>query len=116
MNAVLFDTLKMARKLQASGMDRAMAQGVVEVVVDVMVETKKATLPVRAGAKTENAATTAEAVRYSGADKSRKACFSAASQDWSVRVRRDFTIQLGGMFVMWVCITIIGFSYLLPHR
>ena len=51
MNAVPFDTLKMARKLQASGMDRAMAQGVVEVVVDVMVETKKATLPVRAGAK-----------------------------------------------------------------
>ena len=109
MAAFAFDTLKMARRLEASGMDRAVA----EVLVDVMVETKTVSHADRIVAKSDDTVMTARVVRYGMAGGM---CFGEASRDWTARARRDFTIQLGGMFVMWVCITIIGFSYLLPIR
>ena len=112
MDTFPFDTLKMARKLEASGMDRAMARGVVEVVVDALMGTKMATKSDTARTKTVTAGSASGLAGYSSEQRTPYAW----PGDITARIRRDFTIQLGGMFVMWVCITILGFSCLLPYR
>lgn len=101
------DTLKMAQRLEASGMDRTMARGVVEVVVDALRGTHMAT---SAGTKIDTAAS-----RVAGCTGIQQTP-APWTGDASARVRRDLTLQLGGMVVMWVCISIIGFSCLLPYR
>lgn len=77
-------------------MDRRAARGIVEVVLDALTEAKS---------------TDAHGGAYpigSGND--------TPSDGNNARSRRHFTLQLGGLFVLWVWITLLGFSYLLHYR
>jgi hypothetical protein len=107
MGTVPFDTLKMARKLEASGMDRLAARGIVEVMVDALAEAKSAIRP-----DTQSGGLVAYPVG-SGSDAPSDGC---GSSDYSARTRRHFTFQLGGLFGLWVWVTLLGFSYLLHYR
>ena len=91
-------------------MDRSMALGVVEVLVDALRGTAMATTLDTGGTKADTAVSRVAA--YSG-DRPTPGSWTG---DASARVRRDLTMQLGGMVVLWVCISIIGFSCLLPYR
>jgi hypothetical protein len=108
MGAVPFDTLKMARKLEASGVDRSIARA----IVDAMVEAKSAMAADPVRTTTRNAGRPAEPVGNA-------ICVPSAGggpSDHAARIRRAFTFQLGGVFVLWVWVTLLGFSYLLLYR
>ncbi|WP_158932309.1 hypothetical protein [Acidisphaera sp. S103] len=89
----------MARKLEASGMDRRAARGIVEVVIDALVEAKSAIM-------LATHSSTPQTGRLN----------DALPGINDARSRRNFTLQLGGLFVLWVWITLLGFSYLLHYR
>lgn len=99
MAALPFDTLKMARKFEDAGMDRRAAWGLVEVVVDALADAK---LAIRLD--------TCSGTPQTGPGGDTPAGGSDA------RSRRNFTLQLGGLFVLWVWMTLLGFSYLLHYR
>ena len=99
MSAVPFDTLKMARKLEATGVERSVAWGIVDGVVAALAEARPA--------DRRGAGPVLEPVGPSAGN---------GLGDHSSRVRRDFTVQLGGLFVLWTWITLLGVSYLLHYR
>ncbi len=105
MSAVPFDTLKMTRKLEASGIDCSIARGLVDALVEAM-----AAEPVRA--TTRNTGRPAEPAR----DAICAPSGGGGAGDRAARVRRAFTMQLGGVFVLWVWVTLLGFSDLLLYR
>lgn len=91
MSDVSFDTLEMAQKLQASGMNRDMAFGVIDVVAAGMRGMATGIIGPKASA-----------------------CLQPVLRaDLS---RRNFSVQLAFMTAMWVWATVLGFSYLLPHH
>ena len=94
MIAVPFDTLKMARKLAASGLERSAVWGIAELVVDALAGAKPAVVP--------------ETVRHVGGTPPRSSGIAQA--------RRDFTLQFGGPFLLFVWATLLGFSGLLAYR
>jgi len=80
-------------------MDRRAARGIVEVVIDALAEAKSAITPATHSSTPQTGP---------GSD--------ALSGTSNARIRRNFTLQLGGLFVLWVWMTLLGFSYFLHYR
>jgi hypothetical protein len=137
MIAVPFDTLKMARKLEASGMTGSMAAGTAEALADALAGADLATKSDVAEVRTEVAALRTELKGdIAGLRTELKGDISALRTELkgdiaglrsetkfdnaSLRadlelLRRDLTIKVGGMMVVAVGIILTAFRYLPPH-
>jgi hypothetical protein len=101
MNAVPFDTLKLARKLEASGMAGPMAAGTAEALAEAMGGAELATKADIAGLRTEL-----------------KADISGLGSEIRLEMevlRRDLVIKFGSMLVVAVGVLIAVSRYLPPH-
>jgi len=101
MNAVPFDTLKLARKLEASGMAGPMAAGTAEALAEAMSGAELATKADITSLRTE---LKADSVSLRSEFKS----------DIEI-LRRDLVIKFGGMLVISVGILLTAIRYLPPH-
>lgn len=115
MNAVPFDTLKMAKRLEAAGFAVSQAAGAAEALVGAELATRTD----MTGVKTEAAALGTEmkgdiaALRteLNGDIGSLRAEALAAME----LPRRDMTIELGGMMFVAVGVLLAAIRYLPPH-
>ncbi len=102
MNAVAFDTLKLARKLEASGMDGAMAAGTAEALAEAM-----------SGAELK-----ADIFNLRGEFGVPRVEFGGLRTELRADIeilRRDVVIRFGSMLVIAVGVLITAFRYLPPH-
>jgi hypothetical protein len=108
MNAVPFDTLKTARKLEASGIWSAVAAGTAEALAEGMsgaeLATKADIAGLRAELKADDASLRAEL----------KADIGALRKDMEL-MGRDIVIKLGGMIVVAVGVMVAALRYMPPH-
>ena len=108
MGAVLFDTLKLARRLEGAGFSPRQAGDTAEALAEVMSGAELATAAdlatLRAELKAEIASLRAEL----------KAEIAAVRVELEL-LRRDLTIRLGGMIVVAVGILLAAIRYLPPH-
>jgi len=130
MNAVPFDTLTMARKLQASGMAGAVADGTVEALVDAMESADLATKADIAGAtvaieglrgelKTEMASRHTDLKtdmmgRHTELRTEIATLHTQLKTDNEL-LRRDIVIKIGSIMVIGVGIMLAAMRYLLMH-
>lgn len=119
MNAVPFDTLGMARKLQASGVEGAVATGMVEALVDALIGAELATKAdvgrtaaaidgLRAELQTDLATRHIEL-------KTELANLNTQLKMDNELLRRDVIIKFGGMMVIGVGVLLTAMRYLLLH-
>lgn len=101
MNAVPFDTLKMAQRLEAAGFPATQAAGASEALAEALVGADLATKSDIASLRSE----------LKGELDSKAAGLQASIE----LLRRDMTIKLGGMLVVAVGVMLAGFRYLPPH-
>jgi len=101
MNAVPFDTLKLARKLEASGMAGPMAAGTAEALAEAMSGAELATKADITSLRTELKANSVS-------------LRSEFTSDIEI-LRRDLVIKFGGMLVISVGILLTAIRYLPPH-
>ena len=101
MNAVPFDTLKMAQRLEAAGFGRSQATGASEALAEALVGADLATKGDIAALRTELKGDIAAL---------RTELVSAAEL-----LRRDMTIKLGGMMIIATGILLAAIRYLPPH-
>lgn len=115
MNAVPFDTLKLARKLEASGMTGPMAAGTAEALAEVMSGAELATKADVAEARAETAGLRSELKADLASLRSElKADLASLRSDIEI-LRRDLVIKVGGMLVVSVGILLTAIRYLPPH-
>jgi hypothetical protein len=129
MNAVPFDTLKLARRLEAAGMDPAVAAGTSEALADAMdgggfamkADVEASEIAVRADIDALQRKLDADiaAVRAEMAGEFRAVRGEMASEFKSVRaemtlLRRDMTIKLGSMLMVSVGVILTAMR-LMPH-
>jgi hypothetical protein len=119
MIAVPFDTLTLARKLEASGMAGALAAGTAEALAEAMSGAELAT-------KADVAATQAETASLRTELKAEITSLRAELKADGVSLRSEFksdieilrrglVIKLGGMLVISVGILLTAIRYLPPH-
>jgi hypothetical protein len=108
MNAVPFDTLSMARKLQASGLEAAVAAGMVEALVE--------------GLNGGGLATTADVARTTAAIdglridlRTEIASLHTQLKTDNELLRREIVIKVGSMMVIGVGVMLTVMRYLLLH-
>jgi hypothetical protein len=108
MNAVPFDTLSMVRRLQASGVESAVAAGMVEALVD--------------GLNGGGLATTADVARTTAAIDSLRidlkteiASLHTQLKTDNELLRREIIIKFGSMMVIGVGVMLTAMRYLLLH-
>ena len=108
MNAIPFDTLAKARRLQASGVDAAVAAGMVDALVE--------------GLNSGGFATTADVAKVLAAIdslrtemKSDIAALQLTHKSENELLRRDFTIKTGSMMVVAVGVILTAMRYLGLH-
>jgi hypothetical protein len=97
MNAVPFDTLKMARRLEAAGFAAPQAAGAAEALAEALVGADLATKADIGGLRSDMAAMRTE-----------------LKGDIEL-LRRDMTIKLGGMLFVAVGVLLAAMRYLPPH-
>ena len=125
MNAVPFDTLKLARRLEAAGMSAPVAAGTSEALADAMagggfatktdiaevrqeiVELRSDMTLFRAEMKSEFAAVRSEM-------KNEFAAVRAEMKSALELLRRDMTIKLGSMLIIAVGVILAAFRFM-PH-
>ena len=108
MNAVPFDTLKMAQRLEAAGFPATQAAGASEALAEALVGADLAT-------KGDLAALRAELKGDMAGLRGDLDAKAAGLQASIELLRRDMTIKLGGMLVVAVGVMLAGFRYLPPH-
>jgi hypothetical protein len=97
MNAVPFDTLKMAQRLEAAGFAAPQAAGASEALAEALTGADLATKSDIAGVRSEIASLRAELL---------------GSMEL---LRRDMTIKLGGMIFIAVGVLLAAMRYMPPH-
>jgi hypothetical protein len=119
MNAVPFDTLKLARKLEASGMTGPMAAGTAEALVEAMGGSEVATKADIAGVKAEIGDLRTELKADIGDLRTElKADIAGLGSQLRLEMevlRRDLVIKCGSMLVVAVGVLIAVSRYLPPH-
>jgi hypothetical protein len=126
MNAVPFDTLKLARKLEASGMAGPMAAGTAEVMSGAELATKADVAAGQAETASLRTELKAEIANLRTELKAEIASLRAELKADGVSLRgefksdieilrRDLVIKLGGMLVISVGILLTAIRYLPPH-
>ena len=120
MNAVPFDTLSMARKLQASGMESGVAAGMVEALVDALDGAGLATKLDVAGAtgaidglRTE---LKTEIVSRQIELKADIATLQTLIRTDNELLRREIVIKFGSMMVIGVGVILAAMRYFLLHQ
>ncbi|WP_158932308.1 DUF1640 domain-containing protein [Acidisphaera sp. S103] len=108
MNAVRFDTLSMARKLQASGLESAVAAGMVEALVEGLNGGELAT--------TADVARTTAAIDSLRIDlKTELATLHTQLKTENELLRREIVIKFGSMMVIGVGVMLTVMRYFLLH-
>ena len=108
MNAVRFDTLSMARKLQASGLEAAVAAGLVEALVEGLSGGELAT--------TGDVARTTAAIDSLRIDlKTELASLQTQLKTENELLRREIVIKFGSMMVIGVGVMLTVMRYFLLH-
>lgn len=123
MHAVPFDTLKLARKLEASGMAGAMAAGTAEALAEVMsgsdLATKADITGLRAELKADLTGLRAELkADLTGLRTELKADIAGLRSELKMDIEllsRDIVIKFGSMMVITVGILLAAIRYLPPH-
>jgi hypothetical protein len=114
MNAIPFDTLKLARGFEAAGMSPAMANGSADALAVAMKDTDCATKADIAAVKADLSLGRTE---FQGEfEKLRlefKAGFATVHADLEL-LRRDMTIKLGGMIFLAAGLTIAAMRFIPP--
>jgi hypothetical protein len=108
MHAVPFDTLQLARKLEASGMAGPMAAGTAEALAEIMVGSDLATKADIAATKVDIASLRTEL----------KADIAGLRTELKMDIEilnRDIVIKFGSMMVIMVGILLAAIRYLPPH-
>jgi hypothetical protein len=112
MSAVPFDTLRFARRLEASGMAASVAAGAAEALADALTGAELVT-------RSDLAATAAELRSEIVAVRTELGTEITASQTELKHdielMRRDITIKFGSMLVIAVGILLTAIRYLPPH-
>jgi hypothetical protein len=115
MNAVPFDTLKKARKLEASGMNGTMAAATAEALAGADLATKKDLDNVRVALKSDIENLRTE-VKIDIAALRTELKFDIAGVRTEMEIlRRDLTIRLGGMMVFGVGVMLTAMRYMTLH-
>jgi hypothetical protein len=108
MNAVPFDTLRLAQRLEAAGLAAPVAAGTSEALAEAMSGAELAT-------KTDLKATeSALRADLSALRVDLKATESALRSDMEL-LRRDMTIRLGGMMVLGVGVLLTAMRFMPVH-
>ena len=112
MNAVPFDTLKMAQRLQAAGFSGPQASGAAEALAEALtgadLATKGDIAALRTEIKADNAASRGEL-------KAGNAALRADLLSAIELLRRDMTIKLGGMIIVGIGVLLAGMRYMTLH-
>jgi hypothetical protein len=119
MSAVPFDTLKLARKLEASGMTGSMAAGTAEALAEAMGGAELATKTDIAGVKADINDLRTE-LKGEIADLRTELKGDIVGLGSQLRLemevlRRDITIKFGSMLVIAVGVLLAASRYLPPH-
>lgn len=126
MNAVPFDTLKMAQRLEAAGFTRPQADGAAEALAEALLGADLATKGDVAAVRADVGAVRVEvgAVReeVGTVEVSLKAEIANAEARFEARLnaaiellRRDITIKFGSMLMVAVGVILAAIRYLPPH-
>jgi hypothetical protein len=108
MNAVPFDTLKMARRLEAAGFGAPQAAGASEAIAEAITGSNLAT-------KSDFLATKSKiATEIAGVRTELKATRNELLAAIEL-LRRDMTIKLGGMIFVAVGVLLAAMRYMAPH-
>jgi hypothetical protein len=108
MNAVPFDTLKFARKLEASGMAPGTAAGTAEALAEAMTGAELAT-------KTDIAGTNTAIGNLRTELKGEIAALRAEVKSEIELLRRDLVIRLGSIAVVGVSVLLAAMRYMPVH-
>jgi hypothetical protein len=108
MNAVPFDTLKMAQRLEAAGFAAPQAAGASEALAEALTGADLATKSDIAGVKSEIASLRTELRSEIGGLR------TELKGDMEL-LRRDMTIKLGGMIFIAVGVLLAAMRYMPPH-
>jgi len=119
MNAVPFDTLNMARKLQTSGLDSGAASGLVEALVEAM---QSADLATRADTAAASAAIDGLRIELKSESAGRHielkteiAALQIQLKTDNELLRREIVIKFGSMMVIGVGVMLTAIRYLVMH-
>jgi hypothetical protein len=119
MNAVPFDTLKMAQRLEAAGFAASQAAGASEALAEALTGADLATKGDIAGVKGEIAALRTELKSDNASLKAElkgdNASLRAELLGAMELLRRDMTIKLGGMIFIAVGVLLAAMRYMPPH-
>jgi hypothetical protein len=119
MGAVLFDTLKLARRLEDAGFSPRQAGDTAEALAEVMSGAELATAAdftaLRTELKAEIAALRSELKADIAALRAEMNSLRGKLEADIELLRRDLTIRLGGMIVVAVGILLAAIRYLPPH-
>lgn len=119
MNAVPFDTLKMAQRLEAAGFSRPQAAGAAEALAEALsgadLATKGDLASLQTAVTSDIEALRAEMKSDSAAGRHEtKSEFALLRRDMEV-MRRDMVIKLGAMMFVAVGVILAAMRYLPPH-
>jgi len=119
MNAVPFDTLKFARRLEASGLAAGIAAGTAEALAEAMSGAELATKSDIAGSRTELKAgidrlRTELKADIAGLRTELKGDIAGVRSDMEL-LRRDLIIKLGSISVVGVGVLLAAIRYLPAH-
>src|SRR5271165_3381549 len=115
MNAVPFDTLKFARRLEASGLAAGIAAGTAEALAEAMSGAELATKSDIAGTKSDIAGLRAELkAEIAGLRTELKADIAGVRSDMEL-LRRDLIIKLGSIPMVGVGVLLAAIRYLPAH-
>ena len=103
MNAVRFDTLKLARSLEAAGMSAPLTAGTSEALADAM-----------AGGEFSTKSDIAEVKHEIGEVRHEVAALRAETRSGDELLRRDMTIKLGSMILVAVGVLLAAMRFM-PH-
>ena len=123
MNAVPFDTLKMAHQLQAAGFQPPQAAGAAEALAEALIGADLATrgdlTALRTELKADNAALRTELKADNAALRTELKAENAATRSELLAaielLRRDMTIKMGGMAFVAVGVLLAAMRYLALH-
>nr|WP_294544321.1 hypothetical protein [uncultured Rhodopila sp.] len=115
MNAVPFDTLKFARKLEASGMVSATAAGTAEALAEAMTGAELATKADIAGTHTAIAGTYTAIANLRTVLKGDIDGLRAEVKSDIELLRRDLVIKLGSIAIVGVGVLLAAMRYMPVH-
>jgi hypothetical protein len=108
MNAVPFDTLKMAHQLEEAGFPARQATGATEALVEALVGAGLAT-------RSDILAVKSELPRLEASIRGEMAALRSELMAAMELLRRDMTINFGSMMVIGVGVLLAAIRYLPPH-